>query len=152
MYDIVVISAFAYTIMLAYILIPSHYLEIRIFHLPFQIEFFYDTKYPSTPLFPKQGSKWYKKCSFIKILSKFGSKIQILPMIPVKVWCRTGDNTLPKSVMTQFTDAHLRHRIWVSYRVYWVFCWIKMIWSKILNFLSQDLDCLLSPNFTCCMW
>ena len=32
----------------------------------------------------------------------------------VKAWCRTGDKTLLKSLMTQFTDAYMRHQTSMS--------------------------------------
>ena len=30
-------------------------------------------------------------------------------LVQVMAWCRTGDKTLPEPVLTQFTDAYMRH-------------------------------------------
>ena len=30
-------------------------------------------------------------------------------LVQIMAWCRTGDKPLPESMMTQFTDAYIRH-------------------------------------------
>ena len=48
----------------------------------------------------------------IQISLKFvpSSPIDSMPvLVQVMAWCRTGYKPLPKPVLTQFTDAYMRH-------------------------------------------
>ena len=49
---------------------------------------------------------------FLQISLKFVPKGPIdneSALVQVMAWCRTGDKPLPEAIMTQFTNAYMRH-------------------------------------------
>ena len=55
---------------------------------------------------------WMKSCFFIWISLKCISKGPIdnkTALVQIMAWCRTGDKPLPQPMLTQFTDAYMRH-------------------------------------------
>ena len=53
-----------------------------------------------------------KLCLLIQILLKFVPKYAVdnkSAMVQVMAWHRTGNKTLPETMLTQFTDAYMWH-------------------------------------------
>ena len=46
-----------------------------------------------------------------QVLLKFVSSDPIRTMVQVITWHQSGDNQSPGPMMTNFTDAHLRHQV-----------------------------------------
>ena len=73
-----------------------------------------------------------------------------LTLLQVMAWCRTGNKPLSKAMLTQFTDAYVRHEA----SVYWSFTWFynPLELSKAVFFSVSGWNDSLSNDDVICVY